>query len=40
MGEKLLPESLEDLEGEVGLGGARTRPLVVRLSEVGGVLLA
>ena len=32
--------SVEDVEGEVGLGGAGTRPLVVRLSELGGVLLA
>ena len=40
VGEELLLESLEDMEGEVGLGGARTRLLVVQLGELSGVLLA
>ena len=40
VGEKLLLELLDDVGGEVGLGGARTRPLVIRLSELSEVLLA
>ena len=40
MGEKLLLELLDDVGGEVGLGGARTHLLVIQLSELSEVLLA
>ena len=40
MGGKLPLGSLDDVEGEVGLGGARTHPLVIRLKELGGLLIA
>ena len=36
MGEKLLLRSLDDVEGEVGFDGVRTRPLVLLLKELGG----
>ena len=36
MGEKLPLRSLDDVEGEVGFHGARTRPLVLLLKELGG----
>jgi hypothetical protein len=36
MGEKLPLRSLDDVEGEVGFDGARTRPLVLLLKELGG----
>ena len=36
MGEKPLLRSLDDVEGEVGFDGARTRPLVLLLKELGG----
>ena len=36
MGEKLLLRSLDEVEGEVGFDGARTRPLVLLLKELGG----
>ena len=36
MGEKLLLRSLDDVEGEVGFDGARTRPLALLLKELGG----
>ena len=36
MGEKLPLKSLDDVEGEVGFDGARTRPLVLLLKELGG----
>jgi len=39
MGEKLLLGLLDDVEGEVGLGGARMRLLVIQLKELSGVLL-
>lgn len=35
-GEKLLLRSLDDVEGDVGFDGARTRPLVLLLKELGG----
>ena len=35
-GGKLLLRSLDDVEGEVGFDGARTRPLVLLLKEFGG----
>ena len=40
MGGKLLLGLLDDVEGEVGLGGAQTCPLVIRLKELGGILIA
>ena len=36
MGEKPPLRSLDDVEGEVGFDGARTRPLVLLLKELGG----
>ena len=35
-GEKPPLRSLDDVEGEVGFDGARTRPLVLLLKELGG----
>jgi len=40
VGGKLLLGLLDDVEGEVGLGGAQTCPLVIRLKELGGILIA
>jgi len=37
MGEKLLPRLLDDVEGEVWFDGARTRLLILRLKELGGL---
>ena len=36
MGEKLPLRSLDEVEGKVGFDGARTRPLVLLLKELGG----
>ena len=36
MGEKLPLRSLDEVEGEMGFDGARTRPLVLLLKELGG----